>query len=301
MTWLLLALLATLFYSATNIIDKHLIDRRFQNISATTITSLAALSGIPFLVILLVVNHFSYPSFSTTAYGFLAGWLVLAAYQLYYMSLRHADAALITSLYQFILPFNYLLGLVFLKESITTTQVVGLLLIVCAATVTAAEEREGAWKLRLKVLLLMIIASLLISVSDLVFKKAAHETPFLQLATAEYLSTIVAGSILLVLPKVRKELMLLRGSYGKVLTITQSNEILNLGGMLALRFALTLGPIALVQGIMGAQPIVVLIMAMLLSTLFPHLRQHTKKSQKKLSVELAAMLVLMVGGFLVAS
>ena len=74
-----------------------------------------------------------------------------------------------------------------------------------------------------------------------------------------------------------------------------------LTGSLAMRYAILLGPIALVQGIMGAQPMIVLALAGLLAFAFPHMRQHRKKSKNRLAIELVAMGTIVVGGLLIMS
>ncbi len=300
MHWIVFALLATVLFACNSVIDKHLIDRHFKYINASTITVLAALAGVPFLIGLLIFGG-AVPDTRTLLFGFLSGWMVLGAYQLYYRALRVADASLITTLFQLILPFNYIFGIVFLNEHLTLLQLAGVVLIVIAASATSIEEREESWKFRWDVILLMTIASLLISLSDLTFKHVVETTPFIEIATAEYMSSIVAGLLLLAfMPSVRTNLKKMRGIYKKLFFISESNEFFTFTGSLAMRYAIFLGPIALVQGIMGAQSIVVLAIARLLAFFFPALRQHQKKSKKYFMIEVASMVVVVAGGIMVS-
>ena len=98
---------------------------------------------------------------------------------------------------------------------------------------------------------------------------------------------------------IQKELRKLRGTYKKLLILVETNEVFALLGMLALRYAITLGPIALVQGLMGAQPFVVLILVSGLAYFFPHLKQHKSKSKNRQVVELGAMAGIILGAFLI--
>ena len=234
--------------------------------------------------------------------GFITGWLVLGAYQLYYSALRIAEASLVSTLFQFILPINYVLGLVFFNEKITLLQFLGLVIIVTSATVLAAEEREDKWVVNKKVIGLMILASLCISVSDALFKGVAEHNSYITLAITEYSSTLIAGFLLYaILPNIRKELKNLRGTYKKLSIIAFSNEFFTTVGNFSLRYALLLGPIALVQGMMGAQPFFVLGIAALLALFFPHLRQHKKKTKKRFRTELVAMASVVIGVYLITA
>ena len=299
MTWVVFAFAAATLFSCTNIIDKYLIDKRYRKLSTTTITTIGALAGIPFAAALLLILR-TLPSASTFLYGLVAGWLVLAGYQLYYKALWFADAALVTSLFQIILPFNYLFGLLFFQDKITFVQIAGMLIIVAAATIAATEQREKKWRLRSHVLVTMTLASFLLSLSDLVFKHVSESTPFLQIAATEYFSSILAGLLLLFfVPKVRRELRTLKKSFRAVASFSEFNEAFTFAGNLSLRYAISLGPIALVQGVLGAQPIIVLALSAVLGFAVPKLRQTKKSSFGDTLLKIGSMLLLVLGSFLI--
>lgn len=298
MSWYLYTLLAGVFLSASVILDKHIVDKRLGHVSATTITALAGLAGIPFLAGILFLFP-TVPSPRIMLLGTATGWLLIAAYQLYYTALRRADASLVTTLFQFILPFNYLFGVIVFREHIHTINIAGLILIALAATIIASEERQKKWRLRGDVLGIMLVASALISCSDALFKAAAAETSFKEVIIVEYASSILAGLVLLSFKKVRQELRSLKKIAGNVTLMSQTNELLNLGGMLALRYALTIGPIALIQGALAAQPIIVFTMALLLGFVFPHMQQHTRRSRWRYTFEAASMCAVIAGSVLI--
>ncbi len=300
MSWFYFALLAATLYSGAIVADKLILTKYFGKVSELSLTTAAALSGIPLLIIFyLLVGKL--PSLRLMMYGFVAGWLMLGAFQLYYKALNRADASLITTLFQMILPFNFIFGLWFFSESVTALQVLGLIIISISSVAISLEQKEKKWQLKSNVLLLMISASLLASLSDVVFKLGSENESFLQLSLAEYSSTVVAGIIiLLVSKKVRRELRGLGKQLRGTIGFLQMNELLNLFGTLAIRFAIITGPIALVQGVMGAQPFIVLVISLIAGAFGVKSLRVKHLTRKSLMIELTAMVAVCAGSVMIS-
>jgi drug/metabolite transporter (DMT)-like permease len=302
MSWFLYAFLAAFLYSCSIVSDTYLLTRQFKKISELSLTTAAALAGIPLLaVFLLFVRPF--PTLKTMAYGLVAGWLLILAYQIYYVALRKADAALITTLFQLVLPFNFIIGVVFFDEKPTILQIVGLVIISVGSTLISLEQKEKKWKLRLDVLLLMAVASLLLSTSDAVFKNAAEDLPFMTLAISEYASSVFAGVLLyLLVPRIRKELHTLRTSFTSTFGMLQINEAFTLGGTLAIRYSLVIGPLALIQGVMGTQPLMVLLLTGALGLFGVKLYGSRKKRLpfRHLVLKISAIIIVCAGSALIS-
>jgi len=300
MSWFYFALLAATLYSGAIIGDKLILTKYFSKVSEFSLTTAAALSGLPLLIVFyLLVGEI--PSTRLMVTGFIAGWLMLGAFQLYYKALNRADAALITTLFQLILPFNFIFGLWFFQESVSYLQILGLLIISISSLAISLEQKEKKWQLKSNVLLLMVSASLLASLSDVVFKLGGDSESFLQLSLAEYSSTVAAGIIILIASKkVRTELRGLGKHLRGTVSFLQMNELLNLFGTLSIRFAIISGPIALVQGVMGSQPFIVLIMSLVLGTLGVKSLRVKHLTKKSLAVELTAMLAVCAGAIMIS-
>jgi drug/metabolite transporter (DMT)-like permease len=303
MSWFWYALLSATFFSASVLADKFLLTRYFKNVSVLALSAAAALAGIPFLIILAFVLK-DMPSLRTLLVGLTAGWLLIGAYQIYYLALKRADTALITTLFQLILPFNFIIGITFFDERPTSLQVGGLVIVAVAAFLISLEEKEQKWVLRKDTLLLMAFASLLVSLSDTVFKFASESTPFLELAVSEYASTVLAGVLILILvPKVRKELKSLRRSAKAAGFTLGFNEALTLLGTFSLRYALVIGPLALIQGVLAAQPLITLLLTLGLGALGLKINLtsgKTKRTTKKIALELGAILLVCAGSLLLS-
>ena len=302
MSWFFYALLAAFVYSCSIVTDKFLLTKQFSKISELSLTTAAALAGIPLLAIFLLFVR-PFPTLKTMAFGLVAGWLLMSAYQIYYIALRKSDAALITTLFQLVLPFNFILGMVLFDERPSLLQLLGLIIIAVGSTLISLEQKQKKWRLKRDILLLMALASILISISDAVFKNAAQDLPFMTLAISEYASSVLAGLLLLAfVPRVRKELGSLRKSLRVTAGMLQLNEAFTLGGTLAIRYAIVIGPLALIQGVMGTQPLIVMILTAILTSLGIKLqlndKKHTNRSHTILRV--FAILIVCVGSVLIS-
>lgn len=295
MSWIQLSLLASLLFAMTSLTDKLFIDRILKNTSAISIVILSALAGLPFLFGLIVFSE-NLPDLRTLAYGFTAGWLVLAGTHFYFTSLRNADAAVIMGIFQLVLPFSYIFGLIFFNEQLSVLQITGALIVVGGSLAVSMEEQASGWRIKKNAVILMTLASLFISFSDVVFKLGAQESEFLPLAIAEYTGTIVAGLIVYYMsPKVHQELnYIFKKHRKKIISITQLNEAFYLSATLFFRYALLVGPIALVSAMVGTSPIFVLILGWLLGILVPKFRQK-KSRPKDVIIKLLAMSTSCVG------
>lgn len=292
MNWLIFSLLASILFAMSSLTDKLFIDRVLKNTSALTIVILSALAGLPFLFLLVVFSE-TLPDIKTIIYGFAASWLILTGTHFYFSALRHAEAAVIMSIFQLILPFNYLFGIIFFDEKLALTQIIGAVVVMGGSVAVSIEEQEKGWGIKKNAVLLMMLASLLYSISDVVFKLGGEQSDFLPLAIAEYTGTAVGGLIIYFLSsKVHKELnAIFKSNKIKVLSITQLNEAFYMTASFLFRYALLIGPIALVQSIVGTSPIFVLVIAWFLGVLIPKYKQAEKQSTKGNIIKICAMAV----------
>src|ERR1017187_9191270 len=110
--------------------------------------------------------------------------------------------------------------------------------------------RSGAahpgFKLRLAAL--MLTCALVLALSSLIFKVFAVRDAFWTTTFWMYAGQAVFGLVLLAIPRFRRRFVgLLRTNAGAVLAVNGVNELINIGGGLGARYALTLAPLSLVQ------------------------------------------------------
>lgn len=131
MLWFWLSLFAATLYAGSNFIDKYLVAKTLKDVSTTTVSAIEAVAGLPFAFIfsILVAFYGNFPNLKTFILGSVAGWILIIAFQAYYKALRLADASIVASLFQLIIPFNYIFGLIFLNESPSVIKLTGCLAI----------------------------------------------------------------------------------------------------------------------------------------------------------------------------
>lgn len=163
----------------------------------------------------------------------------------------------------------------------------GALIIAGAAIVS---WRGGAFKLRLAAL--MLACGLVLALATLVFKIFALQVEFWTATFWLFTGETLFGAVLLLIAPYRRQLAaVLRANTAGLLSINASNELINLGGGVANRYALLLAPISLVQAIGSTTTLFVFIFGALLSVLFPPLSSEGPVRARTDRKGIAAVLV----------
>jgi hypothetical protein len=84
---------------------------------------------------------------------------------------------------------------------------------------------------------------------------------------------------------------LLRGNGPALLAINASNELINLGGGLANRYALIFAPLSIVQAIGSTTTLFVFLIGVALTALFPKVSREDLSARECISKGVAAVLV----------
>ena len=91
---------------------------------------------------------------------------------------------------------------------------------------------------------------------------------------------------------------LLRTNTGAVLGVNASNELINLGGSLGVRYALLLAPLAIVQAIGSTTTLLVFFFGIVLTLLFPALGREDMSPGNLVQKDASAILI-MIGVMLI--
>ncbi len=302
--WIPLALLAPLLFAGCNFVDKYLIEKVTEDSPAYVITILAGLAGVPFLIFVGFIARNDITSFGiANALGAIsAGLLVLWGYYFYYKALVIADASLVAILFQMIVVFNYVLALIFLGEHLSVLQLAAMGLIIGGSIILTVESENRSLKFNKDIFVKMLIACFLIAVSDVVFKKIAKETAYLPTQFYEYSAGVIAGIFLLVFHSKARNAFIAMAKKFKRTAIGAStfNEVLNLGGIISMRYAMFLAPIAVVQAVMSVQSIYLILLGLLLSRLLPKYI-HEDVNKKHLTQKILAVAIMIIGTIIVAT
>lgn len=297
MNWLILAFSGPVLWAASTHIDKYLVERYFKRSDVSVLLVFTALIGLVMLPFILyfkpAVLALSGKDEAVIAFS---GVLYMAAMYFYLRALQDHEASRVAPFFQAGPVFAYALAYLVLGETLTSLQLLGGGLIVCGGLLLSV-RLGGRQRFEFKLAALMLTAAFIMAVSSVIFKAFAVRDEFWSTAFWTYLGEALYGFWLLALPKQRREFFgLLRTNTGAVLGVNAANELINLGGGLAVRYAVLLAPLSLVQAVGSTTTLFVFVFGVLLSLFLPTLGREDLSPDNLLRKGIAALLI--VGGVL---
>jgi drug/metabolite transporter (DMT)-like permease len=298
--WLLFAFSGPVLWAASTHVDKYLVEQYFKNAGVAVLLVFTALIGLVMLPFIAVFDQDALtPGWEAALAVAFSGLLYMTAMYLYLRALQGDEASVVAPFFQASPLFGYLLGLIFLDETLTARQLLGGGLIVMGGALLSVDWRGG--KFRLRLMLLMLACALALAVSSVIFKTFAEQDEFWTTAFWSYVGEALFGLGLLTLPAMRREFFgLFRRHPGAVMGINAANELINLGGNLGARYALLLAPLSLVQAIGSTTTLFIFGFGVLLSLFLPRFGREDLSArnlaQKGVSAALITAGVVLVGG-----
>jgi drug/metabolite transporter (DMT)-like permease len=295
MSWLIFAFSGPVLWAASTHMDKYLVERYFKDSNVAVLLIFTALIGLltlPFIW-LLAPGVIAVGLGNAALMGF-SGALYMGAMLFYLRALQSEEASVVAPFFQAAPLFGFGLGYVVLGETLSPTQMVGGALIVGGTVLVSlrSDPRRRKSALNLRLAALMLACALSLAVSSLIFKIFALRDEFWPTTFWMFAGEALFGAGLIAIPPYRRQfLALLRQNPGAVLSINAVNELINLGGGLATRFALVLAPLSLVQAVGSTTTLFVFGFGVVLSLFFPALGRENLSRRELLHKGLAAVLV----------
>jgi len=297
--WIALAFCGPVLWAISTHIDKYLVERFFKETGVGTLlifTSLIGLIGLPFIA--AFVDVFSIGTTGVIATSTM-GLLYMIATYLYLRALQQEEATTIAPLFQTSTLFTYALAYFVLHETLTLPRIAGGLLVM-VSTAVIAYDPDRRLKFKLPTVGLILACTAMMAVSTVIFKFFAIKNAFWPVMFWNFAGQAVFGAAMLAIPYYRREFT---GMFGKnpgaVIGINAANELINLGGGLAARYASLLGPVSLVQAIGGTTSFFVFLFGVIISLFLPRFgREDLSKGsliQKGIAVALIVAGVIMIG------
>ncbi|MDO8584500.1 MAG: DMT family transporter [bacterium] len=272
MSWFYLALIPPALYAAVNHLDKYLVSRYFANAGAGSLLIFSSLIGA---VLFPLVYLFHPEVLAVPPLAALImignGILYIVALLPYLAAIQREETSVATPLFQTIPVFGYVLGYVFLGETLTTPQLFGSLLIIFGALIISLNLTPGQYGVKRTVLGLMILSSFLIAVMGVVFKFVALQESFWAATFWSYVGlALTALFTLIAIPSARREFIAsIRANGARFVAQNAAGEIMNICAVLISTYATLLAPIALVWAVSGFQPVFTLAFGVLLTLFIP--------------------------------
>jgi uncharacterized membrane protein len=298
MSWLVFAFSGPILWAASTHMDKYLVEKYFKDSHVAVLLVFTALIGLitlPFIGVL--APGVAAVGLANAALMGFSGILYMGAMLFYLQALQTEEASVVAPFFQAGPLFGFVLGYAVLGETLSPAQVAGGALIVGGTLlVSLRSQPHGTQKARFNTRLaaLMLACALALAVSSLIFKIFALRDEFWPTTFWMFVGEALFGAALLCVASYRRQFFdLLRSNPVAVLSINATNELINLGGSLGTRFALTLAPLGLVQAIGSTTTLFVFGFGVVLSVFFPTLGRESLSRRELLHKGVAAVLVAM--------
>ena len=289
--WLFFALLAPLLWASTNVVDGAL--RRHFIKNDLALTWMVAITRLPFVLLFFLIGGIEIPSISVILVMFLGGVLWTLPMLFYYKAIGKEDPSRIALLLQLVPLFTLVIAFFALNERLTDIQLIAFVLLIAGGSFAALKRLKGVWHFS-SAFFLMTLACLFWASSDVIFKK--FETFFSNFFTAfavYFFGSFMVSFLVFLTPKVNKKVISyfshlpLRAWVMIVLTVTAG-----VGGSMSFAYALTLGKASLTSVIIGVQPLFVLILGLILSSIVREIRKEDLSKQALLLKGISFVLIL---------
>lgn len=307
MSWILCALLAPLFSTITNFIDKYIIGDRIQN--PQVISLFMAAMGLLAGSVVWVVNDFTSLPTTEALIVLLAGCLSFVSWVYYFKGLAVEETSIVILLFQISPIFTLILSFLFLSEGISFEQLLGFILILGATTAVSLKNvtsdkinasgknkfglSEAFWDINR--------ANLFWAISAVILKFSIDQSSLREVLPYEAWGLGLGGIIFLLGSKklrtsARRELRSMSLSTIAYLSVS---EVFALLSRWVTILAFSLGPIALVDVIVGVQVFYGILIGWFLTHTLPK-TFNENISRSGLLVKLLAACVLFFGLLLIS-
>ena len=290
MNWLIFALLTPFFWSFTNILDKILTTKYVKPIDY------AILGGFIWLInlVFLPLSNLRVISLTFVLLLLFVGAIRIFSFLFYLKAMQIEEVSRVSPLGNLSPLFVLIMSVLFLKESLTQSQLIAFFLIFVGGFVLSIKRIKGLLRLS-KALGFIILNTFLFALSYVLLKFAyGHITLWDGLVLYAF-GEIIASFILLINQDIRKRFLKSVKSYNKKIWLFIAvDTIFALLGNLTSNAAILLGPVSLVAVVGGFQGLLVLIWAIYLSRYFPKILKE--EIDRKVLLIKAFAISLMIGG-----
>jgi bacterial/archaeal transporter family protein len=280
MTWFFIALAAPILWAVVNIADKYLVAKYSQKEKERTSGGLVLFSSFIGIFIAGLIWIFTPNIFdillSDKILLMVTGLLTIIWIVLYLYTLETEDVSTVAPWFLAVPIFGFVLGYLFLGETLSGQQIIGSLITLFGVFMIAMDFSEEGKKFNWRPAFYMIIACFLIAISGIIFKFVTIEGNFWVSCFWEYSGLAISGLVIfLFVPKYRREFMHMNRTGGrKIFIVNIIAEVMTIGGNLLNNFALLLAPVTMVYLVGSFQPAIVLFFALICTELWPYIAKE---------------------------
>jgi len=302
MSWLIYAFSGPVLWAVSTHFDKYLIERFFKTGSVAVFMVFTAFIGVFMAPVIWFFTRgvIGLPLLSAAVIA-VSGILYMGAIYFYLGALQTEEPSTVIPFFQAAAIYGLVLGYFVLGEKLALPEVLGGLMVVAGSVLLSLRFGKNAPRIKKRLVILMLSAALMVSLSSLIFKFFAVNDNFWTTVFWSYAGDGIFGVALLSVAANRRNFVkLVRQHPGAVLSINTTNELINLGGNLGANYAFLFAPLGVVQAITSTTPFFVLLFGVLLTFLYPKLGREDvgfgSLAQKIIAIALVVAGVWLING-----
>jgi len=301
MQWFFIALGAPFLWAMVNISDQYLVQKYSTGKRGSGgLVLFSSLIGIFVAVIIGILTSglFAIPTLDKVLL-IITGGITIAWVILYLFTLEIEDVSAVVPWFLTIPIFGYVLGYIFLGETLTLQQLIGSIIVLFGVLLISVDFSRQKRKFKWRPALYMLVACFLIATAGIIFKYVTVDNNFWVSSFWEYVGLGFFGILIyLFIPKYRNEFILMNQEGGKkIFTLNTASEILTIIGNLLTNYALLLAPVAMVYLVSSFQPAIVLFMTLLATKFFPNIAKENL-AERILLPKVIAIATMIVGSII---
>ena len=273
MNWLFYSLLAPAIFAINVLVDKYILEKEVSDYQGMPIYTsiMAAIFGI----LLWFMTGFPLLNSRDALLIMLTGMLTLWGAAFYFKALSNQEASNIIILFQTGPILTLILAYLFLRNTITNSQLIGFFIILLATVGVSLNTKKSNFKLS-PAFFLILFANLFWSFAAVIAKFVLEYSSFSRVISFESFGIALGGLILYILfPSFSKAFKKTQKNIRKVaLLVILTNEGVYLVGRFITFLAISLGPVALVGVIGGTQVFAGILLGYFLTLIAPKIFQE---------------------------
>jgi drug/metabolite transporter (DMT)-like permease len=301
MQWFFIALGAPFLWALVNISDQYLVAKYSTGRRGSG--GLVLFSSLIGIFVAIAIGIFKAHVFDIilldkilliTTGGITIAWIIL-----YLFTLEIEDVSSVVPWFLTIPVFGYILGYIFLHETLTFQQQIGSVIILIGVLLISIDFSGKKRKMKWRSAFYMLVACFLVAISGVIFKFVTIGGDFWVSSFWEYVGLGGFGILIYIfVPKYRREFMFMNNKGGvKIFILNTASEIFTIIGNLLTNFAILLAPITMVFLIESFQPAIVLFLTLFATKFFPNIVKEDLK-ERILLPKIVAILIMILGSII---
>ncbi len=303
MNWFFIALMPPFLYAITNLLDKVLLSKYFQEGGVGTLLMFSALLSIIAIPLLYWIE----PDVLAVSDENLRTLAILALLDIvliwsYLMALKDSESSATVFYYQLVPVIALFMGYFHLGEDITYKQFQAMSLIILGTSLVSLEKGKDGILFKWKTLMYMLVACTCWASESVFFKGVALEENIWRSLFWKHVMLVIIGVIMFMFMQKQRQNFLTRfkaGSSG-IIVLNILNELLYMSGSIVGAYAAMLAPVALVLLAETFQVFFVLVFGVTLSFFLPKIFNE-RIEKGTITKKVFAIIITGIGSYILLS